>query len=183
MSLQLQNLDSRTRTLMRAEVDLDVTRNQLFLSERLSNAGRDAYLPALCEAIARGDADTFAMVISSRGFLNRYEMSHRHGMPYGKAVPRDAHIVLAHGEYNRYYLRALCVRAEQDEISHLEIYRARVVHAPRWNSEARIGKLVPAAVLLKDLRSHVGVDTALGLPNGPNSGLSARLPTKMSFAS
>src|SRR6266851_5569734 len=30
--------------------------------------------------------------------------------------------------------------------------------------------------LLTDLRSNPGVDTALGLPPGPNSGLSARLP-------
>lgn len=32
--------------------------------------------------------------------------------------------------------------------------------------------------MLDDLRTHVGVDTALGLPPGPNSGLSVRLPYK-----
>jgi hypothetical protein len=30
--------------------------------------------------------------------------------------------------------------------------------------------------LLDDLRTNVGVDTALGLPAGPNSGLSAMIP-------
>jgi hypothetical protein len=38
-----------------------------------------------------------------------------------------------------------------------------------------IGRRLNAQALLGDLRKHVGVDTALGLPPGPNSGLSGRL--------
>lgn len=109
--------------------------------------------------------------------LNSHEQGHsRRGTPYVKAVPHNAHITLADGEFNRFYLRALCVRADQDGIEHLEIYRAKVVESPRWDSEVRIGKFINASALLADLRAHPGVDLALGVPNGPNSGLSAKLP-------
>jgi len=177
MPLHLHHLDARTRQLMHDEVQYDLARGEIFLSSRLSDGGRAAYVAMLLDAIARGDVDTFAAALARGRVLNPYEQSHsRNGMPYIKAVPRDAHTMLAEGEFNRFYLRALCVRAGQDGIEHLEIYRAKVVHRPRWDSEARIGKLVAASALLADLRAHPGVDLALGVPNGPNSGLSARLP-------
>lgn len=56
----------------------------------------------------------------------------------------------------------------------LEIYRAGYSRSPRSESEAMIGRRIDAQALLEDLRAHAGVDTALGLPPGPNSGLSAR---------
>lgn len=34
-----------------------------------------------------------------------------------------------------------------------------------------IGKLITAEQLLQDLRTHPGVEPAMGLPPGPNSGL------------
>jgi hypothetical protein len=41
----------------------------------------------------------------------------------------------------------------------------------------KINTKISAKLLLDDLRnSSQGVDTALGLPPGPNSGLSAKLP-------
>ena len=42
-------------------------------------------------------------------------------------------------------------------------------------SEQLIGQELGAAKLLADLRKNVGVDTALGLPPGPNSGLTAKI--------
>ena len=41
----------------------------------------------------------------------------------------------------------------------------------------RVGSAVPTLRLLDDLRANIGVDTALGIPAGPNSGLSVSLPT------
>jgi hypothetical protein len=50
----------------------------------------------------------------------------------------------------------------------------------RSASEAKIGTQVDARALLADLRSHQGLEPALGLPPGPNSGLSVELPPKHS---
>jgi hypothetical protein len=92
-------------------------------------------------------------------------------------VPRTAPITLAEGEFNRFYLRGLCQRAIEAGGPAIEIYRARASVTPRPESEAMIGRHLDADKLLVDLREHVGVDTALGLPPGPNSGLSGRLAT------
>ena len=167
---------------MHREVQHDLLHGNLYLSPRLSDLGRMGYVPALLDAAARGDTETFAAAIARNGFLNTTEVSHRRGRPYVKAVPHDAHLTLAEGEYHRFYLRAVCVRAGEDGIEHLEICRAKVVHTPRWESEARIGKQVRVSALLTDLRASVGVETALGIPNGPNSGLSARVPANSNVA-
>jgi hypothetical protein len=177
MSLYLHHLDPRTRLLMHNEVQHDLARGALYLSRRLTDPGRAMYVPTLLNAVMRGDTDSFAQGIQRNRLLKTHEESHsRRGMPFVKAVPHDAHVTLAEGEFHRFYLRGLSARAVEDGIEHLEIFRAKVVHVPRWESEARIGKRIAPSALLADLREHPGVDLALGVPNGPNSGLSARLP-------
>lgn len=60
-------------------------------------------------------------------------------------------------------------------MAEIEVYRAKEVATPRSESIALIGRRLSVSALLGDLRVSVGVDTALGLPPGPNSGLSGRL--------
>ena len=57
----------------------------------------------------------------------------------------------------------------------VRVYRAKHVDNPRPESEAKIGVLVDAQKLLNDLRTNPGVEPALGIPPGPNSGLSVQL--------
>ena len=79
--------------------------------------------------------------------LNPYQRPRRlkaGGLSKPPVMPSNAHEILAEGEFNRFYIRALCLRAVD--------------------------------ALLRDLRSHPGVETSLGLPPGPNSGLSVQLP-------
>jgi hypothetical protein len=92
-------------------------------------------------------------------------------------VPTNSREMLAEGEFNRYYIRAICRIAIEEQVS-LEIYHAKSVHSPRTESQQKIGQTVNPSTLLTDLRSHIEVDTALGLPAGPNSGLSVRLSIK-----
>ena len=46
------------------------------------------------------------------------------------------------------------------------------VENPRPESQAKVGALFDAKQLLNDLRTSQGVEPALGIPPGPNSGLS-----------
>lgn len=82
--------------------------------------------------------------------------------------------MLAEGEFNRYYIRALCLRAIE-EGKKLKVYRAKEVGNPRSESAVKIGQEVDSQLLLADLRKNIGIDTCFGLPAGPNSGLSVRL--------
>ena len=88
----------------------------------------------------------------------------------------DSASKFASGEFNRFYLRGLCLRAEAEGIVELVVYRAKVSAIPRPESEAMIGRRLPAAELLADLRANKGFGTYLGVPMGPHSGLSARFP-------
>lgn len=87
----------------------------------------------------------------------------------------NAHEMLAEGEYTRFYMRAICLRALEDGIAHVVVYRAKEVEKARSESEQKIGQQVSTQALLNDLRTSKGVDTALGLPPGPNSGLAVKL--------
>ena len=93
------------------------------------------------------------------------------------ATVDNAAEVLGEGEFNRYYIRGLARRAIEDDISTLVVYRAKPARNPRPESEALVETALAPQELLEDLRAHPGDELpALGVPSGPNSGLSVRLP-------
>ena len=177
MGLDYRNLDARTRTLMLVEIDKDIADGTLFLSDNLNSQGRTDY-PNLIRAAATAGSDvTLAGEILGR--LNSHEKPRRlKSGEFSKppAMPSNAHERLAEGEFNRFYIRAICLRAIEDKVSQVIVYRAKAVQNARAESQQKIGQSVPPEPLLQDLRAHPGVDTALGLPPGPNSGLCVKLP-------
>ena len=175
--MDLANLDERTRRLMLGEIELDIANGNLYISPRLSTGGADEYPTLLREAAESHDDDWLAVQLRSRGAFNATYQRRKPTGGYSIAsMPSNAPETLAEGEFNRFYMRGLCLRAIEDGVAELEVYRARESSHPRWESEALIGTRIDPARLLDDLRTHTGVDTALGLPPGPNSGLSVRLP-------
>src|SRR5689334_5650580 len=103
MGLLFHHLDAATRTSMLGEVGLDLAKGTLYLSPRLSPAGRLGFAAALGDAIRDGDDETLAATLTARGYIKPVEESHnKFGMPFLKAVPRDAHVTLAEGEFNRF---------------------------------------------------------------------------------
>lgn len=177
MGLSYRDLDDRTRQLMLAEVDRDIAASTLFLSDNLSASGQADYPDLLRNAIRTGNDDTLAAEI--RGRLNSHEKPRRlksGGFSKPPVMRSNAQEMLAEGEFNRFYIRGLCVRALEEGLSEVVVYRAKSVQHARSSSEQMIGTRVAAEALLNDLRRRPGVDTALGLPPGPNSGLSVHLP-------
>ena len=98
-----------------------------------------------------------------------------HGLT-AAGVPLNAPETLAEGEFNRFYVRGLCACALDEGINEVQVYRGKAVRSPRPQSQALIGKMIPAQALLEDLKQSPGVEPALGVPPGPNSGLTVRLP-------
>lgn len=177
MALNYENLDVRTRQYIQSEVDLDISRGKLYISPRLSPQGIEKYPSILKEAI-QGHEDTwFADELRRTSCMNATEKRRKRGGGFSTCkVPITAPGTLAEGEFNRFYVRGLCIRAIEDGIEDLEVCRAKDVIQPRPESEAMIGKKISAKKLLEDLRESQGVEPALGLPPGPNSGLTVRLP-------
>ena len=172
VALRLVNLDEQTRQFMLDELQRDIADGTLYVSHRLSDRGQKDWPHLLQAAIEDGDDVSLADELRDEGRLNEFEPRRT-----GPArVPPTAPETLAEGEFNRFYIRGLCRRVLGSDIKSLVIYRAKAAQTPRAESQARVGKLVDAQMLLHDLRTHQGVDTALGVPSGPNSGLSAALP-------
>jgi len=175
--MEFKNLDERTCMLMMKELEIDIENSSLYLSQRLNEKGLIEYIEILRKAITEGNSRSFADELRHRQCLKTREKRRK---PKGGftivKVPINAADTLAEGEFNRFYIRALCRRTIEDGINHVIVYRAKEVRNSRPESERLIGKSINARALLDDLRTHIGVDTALGLPAGPNSGLSAMIP-------
>lgn len=175
MGIRYSNLDPVTRTLMRAESEL----GGHYESPRLNAEGLSRWVDMLNQAIENGDDDWLAEQLRTLPYFNSEEPYVRNGNTHWRRINIEhAAQQLAEGEFNRYYLRGLCRRAQNDNVTDLVVYRGKEVARPRPESEAKIGTLVNVGTLLTSLRKNdfVSIEDALGLPGGPNSGLTARLP-------
>jgi hypothetical protein len=174
MTLELNNLeDSGVREKVLAEFDRDVAADELFLSERLSPEGAAAYPGLLREAIQGGTDGTLQLELEGPGMLNSHDKPHmRQGKLVTPKMNKRAPQMIAEGEFNRFYIRGLCLVIQEEDSNQVEVYRARESTWARPESEALIGQLLDAADLLIDLRTHIGEEPTL-LPD-VNSGLSIR---------
>lgn len=175
MSIRYESLDEPVRAFIRKEVERDRADGTLYISPRLTEAGAAAWLELLLEACARHDDAWLASQLRSRGLMRTEEQRRK---PKGgfttSKVPVTAPDTLAEGEFNRFYARGLCAEVLNSGGIEVEVYRGKTVETPRPESQAMIGRRLPAARLLEDLRSSPGVEPAMGLPRGPNSGLTVR---------
>ena len=167
--MNLIDLDDTIRSHMTAEIhhDTNSADRSLYLSGRLSESGRRDYPRLLLEAAASGTPESLRAELDKPGRLNTYEQNF-------KRVPVTAAATLAEGEFNRFYIRAVCLRAIEDGSNKVRAYRTKMVSVPRLESERLVGKEFDAACLLEDVREK-GINNALGVPAGPNSGLSVCL--------
>lgn len=177
MALRFENLDAASREAMLREIERDVASGDVYVSNYLNESGQRDWVEVLRDAAANGSDDTLANKIRDSGYL-KTEVERR--KPKGgftvARVPYTAHETLGEGEFGRYYARGLCLRAIDEGIPELEVYRAKDVREPRQESQQKIGMRVDPKVILEDLRRTQGVEPALGVPPGPNSGLTLRIP-------
>lgn len=175
MGIHYEDLDEDVRKCMLEELDLDIRMGRLYISPRLTSEGARVWPDLLREAFCKHNDDWLASRIRSLGIMRETE---ERRTPKGNItevrVPSTAPNTLAEGEFNRFYIRGLCRHVLQSGGTEVEVYRGKEVDNPRPESQAMIGKRLSAQHLLEDLRVSQGVEPALGLPPGPNSGLTVR---------
>ena len=177
MSLQLVNFDERTREFMLEEVKSDISNGRLYMSPRLNERGQELYVQLLEKAVTAHNDNWLANQLRVNGLIKTHEQRRKPTGGFSTVkVSVNAADTLAEGEINRFYIRGLCLRAKEDGFAEVVVYRAKDVMNPRRESDLLIGRKFPVEKVLEDIRANPGVDTALGLPPGPNSGLSVRLP-------
>jgi len=175
MGIFYEDLNGEVRKYMLEELDLDVKTGRLYISPRLTEEGRQVWPELLREALREHNDDWLASQLRYRGLIRKAE---RRKTPKGgftiARVPHTAAETLAEGEFNRFYARGVCAYVIATGGTEVEVYRGKDVRNPRPQSQAMIGQRLPARQLLEDLRTSQGVEPALGLPPGPNSGLTVR---------
>jgi hypothetical protein len=175
MSIRYDSLDASVRKYMIEEIHRDQLNGTLYISPRLTAEGERNWLDLLGEACTRHDDAWLAQELRARGYIRAEEQRRSRTGGYTTVrVPITAPDTLAEGEFNRFYARSLCRDVIASGGTTVEVYRGKSVENPRTASELLIGKLLPAQQLLDDLRTAQGVEPALQLPPGPNSGLTIR---------
>jgi hypothetical protein len=175
--LKYEDLDGETRKYMVEEIDMDVASDKIYRSSYLSQRAQGNWPDMIRHAAEQGNDDTLATELRRPGILNSTTTRHTaKGRVIIAKVPYNAAEVMAEGEFNRFFVRGLCRRAIANSIERLQVYRAKPVAIPRPESEARIGHLIDPKAVLIDLRVSQGVETALGIPPGPGSGITVRIP-------
>jgi hypothetical protein len=176
MGIQYQNLDAKTREFMLKEIELDCASRKLYISPRLNSSGRNTWEALLKEAALHYNDDWLADALRSNSCLSSHELrTSKGGKTTSCQVPITAPDTLSEGEFNRFYCRGLCSRAISEGTKEVEIYRGKQVMNSRWESEQKIGNKLDPSALLADLRVSQGLEPALGIPPGPNSGLTIKL--------
>ncbi len=175
MGIFFESLDESVREFMTRELDLDIKSSNLYISPRLTKIGSQLWPELLREALYQHDDDWLASQLRVRNLIQTTEERRK---PTGGfsivQVPITAPDTLAEGEFNRFYVRGLCAYVLEAGGVAVEVYRGKEVRNPRSDSQAMLGRHLPAQKILEDLRSSPGVEPALGLPPGPNSGLTVR---------
>lgn len=171
----LKNLEE-VRALIEEEVQMDIDARSMYQSPRLTDEGWAGYPALLLEAVRSHDPPWLEQQIKLRGWIKDQEQRVRNGVVHWARVPYTAAQTLAEGDFNRYYIRAVCCAAILAGNDTVLVYRAKQVENPRPESVRLTGSKLSAQKLLDDLRINSNkLETALGLPPGPNSGLSACL--------
>lgn len=174
MGIHYENLDETTRGYMHKEFEL----GGLYESPRLTEEGKEVWPSLLEEAIKSHDDDWLAQELLRGGYIKSRESVHGKRSTWTKSINKPhAAQQLAEGEFNRYYIRGLCLRAKDEGKNSLIVYRGKAVSHPRAESESKIGTEISVDALLEELRKHdfVSIEGSKGVPGGPSSGITCKL--------
>jgi hypothetical protein len=147
-------LDARTRALMVEEIDKATQSNEHYYSTRFNDIGRLGWVNWLRNAAIEFDEHWLAYQLEAAIAMKHLEMRAKPKGGYTVAhVPDTAAETMAEGQFNRFYMAAICCRAIEDAKSNVTVYRARQPNEPRPESRALEGSERDAASLLKELKS------------------------------
>lgn len=173
MPLQYENLDPTTRRYALAELERDLASGSFHASDRLRPTAIAEYQRLLRDAIRYYD-DLWLEDRSGDLIVDFEPRQTKSGSVTTARVPDMAARMLAEGDFNRYYMRGVALRAT-DESRLVEVYRARLSVEPRQESAELEGQTLTGQEVLDYLRGTANPERIAARLGRPNSGLSIRL--------
>jgi hypothetical protein len=174
MPLQYESLDPVTRRYSLSELDADLASGKFHVSERLRPTAIADYERFLRDAIRYYD-DRWLEEHASDLLVDFEPRRTKSGGTTTAKIPGMAARMLAEGDFNRYYMRGVCLRAIDEGREVVEVYRARLSLEPRPESAELEGHRLPARDVLNYLRGEPSAQSAVTAVGRTNSGLSVRL--------
>src|SRR5688572_20416490 len=130
MAFNFHDLTVDVRELMIDEVKLDINKNSLYPSKRFNETGCRKYPDLLSNHVKNGNEISLLTDLQvNYCFKEKEERKTAKGISMVN-VPITAPQTFAEGEFNRFYLRGICLKAIK-EGKVIEIYRARFSENPR----------------------------------------------------
>lgn len=151
------DLAPQVRRLMIDELHWAVEHNKVYYSRHFAEDGSKEYPFLLQKAFDSGNPDTLEESLN----VPRY---------FQAGSPRNAAQTFAWDEFNKYYMRALCLLVETLPGYELRVTRGRHSDKPKPESSQRMGKTQNPRSFLRGLRETPKVN-----PFGANSGLTLEL--------
>jgi hypothetical protein len=145
------------RRLMVAELHWAVEHGKLYYSQYFTEAGREEYPLLLQKALLNGNPDSLEESLDQPYYLH-------------PGSPKNAAQTFAWDEFNKYYMRALCLLAQNLTGFELAVARGRHSENPKRESNRLLGQGKNPARFLTALRNIPRVN-----PFGANSGLTLEL--------
>jgi hypothetical protein len=175
MPLLYENLDPTTRRYALGELEQDLADGTFHNSERLRPSAVYEYQRLLRDAIRYYDDLWLEERASDLLIESESRRTPSGGVTLAK-VPRVAARMLAEQDFNRYYMRGVCLRAIDEGQQVVEVYRARLSVEPRPESAELEGRRILAWTVVNQLRGLASDEGETTVRLGrTNSGLSVRL--------
>lgn len=178
MGLNYTQLTETTRRFMMQEFE----QGGHYISLRLNEGGRTRWVSLLKDALQYHTDVWLERELIRRNCLVATEyLKSAMGKTVTRAVNREQIAKgLAEGEYNRFYLRALCLAARQRGYMHLIVTQGKIVPNAPPASRKSVGTAIEIGHLLNALRTngYKHINTVLGAPADLSTQvcLSARVP-------
>lgn len=164
-------IDETVRRIMDEEYQRDKSKDHLYFSPRLTDVGMQEYPNVLHNAIINGNNESFAQDLRAKNLMKSKEKRvNPLGGVFEYRVPISAPENLAEGEFQRYYLRAICRKAIDEGYHKIRIITDKAMETIPDEEKAKIGKIVDIQDLLDDLRQNPYINSRFGIPS-PESGL------------
>lgn len=166
------DLDEQTRLNMISELEFDIRTGLFYEPLSMTTSGMMTYKRLLKECFEKGTPETLQQKLTSSFFREKDRN--------GRKIPSNIRETITFSDFNRYYVRALLLRALGED-KKLCVYRAKQVMNERKESGLAINKVYfdkrqigQMLSIFRDYRKLFTVKPQHELLK-PNSGLSLRL--------
>lgn len=146
-------LDKRTRDLMCEEILRAKESDNIYFSTRFNEIGQKNWIRLLRTAAEQFDEHWLAFQLEMAGAMKHLKPQKK-PWDYTLEYEPDSSIgILATGQFNRFYMIAICRRALEDNEQFVIVYRAKQRREPREESQILEGTSRDANDLLQELRN------------------------------